>query len=69
MYWILNLEDEGYSIWDLWTSDLRDCRENVLYKIGRDGQQFSVGFKKSGMFSGGLAPALVRSSSIMYYNE
>ena len=46
IYWILDIEGEGHSIWDLKSSNLQECKGNVSFEVGRDGQQFSVGFKK-----------------------
>ena len=35
IYWILDLEGEVHSIWDLWISDLRECKGNGFLEVGR----------------------------------
>ncbi len=47
IYWILDLEGEVHSIWDLQSSGLQECKGNVFFEVGRVGQQFSVGSKFS----------------------
>ena len=34
IYWILDLESEVHSIWDLWISDLQECKGNCFSKSG-----------------------------------
>ena len=51
IYWILDLEGEVHSIWDLWSSGLRECKGNFFSEVGRDGQHVSIRFKN---FSKGL---------------
>ena len=46
IYWILDLEGEVHSIWDLWSSGLQECKGNIFFEVGRGGQRVSVGFKK-----------------------
>ena len=45
IYWILDLEGEVHSIWDLQSSGLQECKSNIFFEVGRGGQQFSVGFR------------------------
>ena len=52
IYWILDLEGEVHSIWDLWSSGLQECKDRIFFEDGRGGQHVSVGFKK---FSEGLS--------------
>ena len=52
MYWILDLEGEVHSIWDLWSTNLQECKGHIFFEVGRGGQHVSVGFKK---FSEGLS--------------
>ena len=35
VYWILDLEGEVHSIWDLWISGLQECKGNGFFKVGR----------------------------------
>ena len=30
IYWIVDLEGEVHSIWDLWTSSLQECNSNLF---------------------------------------
>ena len=34
IYWILDLEGEVHSIWDLYRSGLQECKGNGFYEIG-----------------------------------
>ena len=43
IYWMLDLEDEVHSIWDLWVSDLQECKSNDFFQNPVGGQQFAVG--------------------------
>jgi hypothetical protein len=52
IYWILDLEGEVHSIWDLKSSYLQEFKGNVFFEVGRGGQQFSVGLI---YFPGGLS--------------
>ena len=61
IYRILDLEGEVHSIWDLWISGLQEYKGNVIFEVGRGGQQFLVGFKKLQFFSKGLPPPLSTS--------
>ena len=36
--YILDLEGEVHSIWDLWISDLQECKVNDFFEFGRSGQ-------------------------------
>ena len=59
---ITYLQSEVHSIWDLWTSGLQECHGQCFFsKVGWGRQQFSVRFRKSQMFSGGLAQPLSTS--------
>ena len=51
IHWILTLEGEVHSIWDLQPSGLQEYKNIVFFEVGRGGQQFSIGFKN---FLGGL---------------
>ena len=31
IYWIVDLEGEVHSIWDLWVSDLQECKRNEFF--------------------------------------
>ena len=44
IYWILDLEGEVHSIWDLWSSNLQKCKVNIFFEVGWGGQHISVGF-------------------------
>ena len=37
IYWILDLEGEVHSIWDLWLSGLQECKGNGFFEDGRTG--------------------------------
>jgi hypothetical protein len=37
IYWILDLEGEVHSIWDLWVSGLQECKGNEFSEVGRTG--------------------------------
>ena len=41
-YWILDLEGEVHSIWDLWISGLQECKDHDFGRMGR--QHFLVNF-------------------------
>ena len=58
IYWILDLEGEVHSIWDLWISGLQECKDNDFFEVvGR--QQFSVGSRKSEISGRAAAPARI----------
>ena len=64
IYWILDLEGEVHSIWDLWMSGLQKCKDNgffffflILFRAG--GQQFSVGSIFFGFYGQAHAPARI----------
>ena len=40
IYWIWDLENEVHSIWDLWISDLQECKDNNFFEVGRAGNGF-----------------------------
>ena len=54
IYWILDLEGEVHSIWDMWISGLQECKSNGFFEVGRCGQQFSVRFRNFDKNSAGL---------------
>ena len=33
VYWILDLEGEVHSIWDLWISGLQECKGNSFFEV------------------------------------
>ena len=35
IYWILDLQDKVYSVWDLWTHDLQESKGNDFFAVGR----------------------------------
>ena len=43
IYWILDLEGEVHSIWDLWISGLQECKGNGFFEVGRAGSSFRSG--------------------------
>ena len=55
IYWILDLEGEVHSIYDLWISGLQECKGNGFFEVSRvGGQKFSARSIKSGFVYGGL---------------
>ena len=50
VYWILDLEGEVHSIWDLWVSGLQECKSNDFFQNRAGGQQFSGGSQKNLIF-------------------
>ena len=44
-YWILDLEGEVHSIWDLWTSGLQECKGNGFFEVRRACNNFRSGPK------------------------
>ena len=42
--YILGLHDDKHSIWDLWTSDLEDCKGDFLLESSRMGKSCWSGF-------------------------
>ena len=45
MNWILDLNDEVYSIWDLWINDLQECKDNDFFEVGRASNNFQSGLE------------------------
>jgi hypothetical protein len=43
IHWILNLEGEVHSIWELWSSNLQECKGNIFLKLGGAGNMFQSG--------------------------
>ena len=43
IYWILDLEGEVHSTWDLWISGLQECKGNGFFDDGRVGRNFRWG--------------------------
>ena len=50
-FWTLKVKCTRYA------RDLQECKDIVFLKVGQDGQQFSIGFKKFSTFFKGLAVA------------
>ena len=50
LYWILGLQGESHSLWDLWTSGLQECKGGLLFflffEIGRGGKSCWSGSKE-----------------------
>jgi hypothetical protein len=44
IHWILDLEGEVHSIWDLWSNNLQEYKGNIFFEVGWGGQHISVGF-------------------------
>ena len=45
IYWILDLEGECTSMWDLWVSGIQECKSNDLFwNFGRAGERASSSF-------------------------
>ena len=40
IYWILDLEGEAHSIWDLWISGLQEYNGNGFFEVGWAGKSF-----------------------------
>ena len=40
LYWILDLEGEMHSMWDLWRSVLQECKGNGFFEVGRGKEEF-----------------------------
>ena len=59
MYWILDLEGEVHSIWDLRISGLQKCKSNGFSKVRRDEQKFLVRSKNNSFSLWGVAPTLI----------
>jgi hypothetical protein len=59
IYWILDLEDEVHSIWDLWIIGLQECKANDFFKVGCDGHKFLVGSRISQFLYGVLPLARI----------
>jgi hypothetical protein len=53
IYWILDLEGEVHSIWDLWISGLQECKDIDFFEVGRDRHKFAVGSRKYWFLFGG----------------
>ena len=45
IYWILALEGEGHSIWDLWTNGFQEGKGNSFLKLGKVGNDLWSGSK------------------------
>ena len=54
VYWILGLEDEVHSIWDLWITGLQECKGNDFFEVGRAGNNFRSGPKNPDFLDGRL---------------
>ena len=55
-FWILDLEGEVHSIWDMWVSGLQECKSNEFFKIRRAGNIFRAGPILFYFFVGRLPP-------------
>jgi hypothetical protein len=51
-YWILDLEGEVHSVWDLWISGLQECKGNGFFEGGRMGSNFRSDPKNHDFFVG-----------------
>ena len=59
IYWILDLEGEVHSTWDLWISGLQECKSNGFFQSQAGGHKCSVRPKKLDFFLGSyLCPNL-----------
>ena len=56
IYWVLDLEGEVHSIWDLWLSGFQECKSNEFFG-NWTGNNFRSGPKNSD-FLGGRLPLL-----------
>ena len=70
--WILNLEGEVHSTWDLWISGLQESKGNGFFEVRHGGQKFLVRSKNSRFFiSGGCPcpylPSLVLSNILIHF--
>ena len=63
IYWILDVEGEVHSIWDLRVSGLQECKSYGFFQNRAGGQQFSGGSKKLFFSSNGLLPPLDSDSA------
>ena len=43
IYWILDIEGEVHSIWDLWISGLQECKGNGYFEVERAGKKSRLG--------------------------
>ena len=68
IYWILDLEGEVHSMWDLWITGLQECKGNGFFRSQAGGQQFLVRSKKYG-FSGRAVALPKSTSSISSWGE
>ena len=57
IYWILDLEGEGHSIWDLWVSGLQECKSNEFFRNQAGGLQFLIWSRKFLFYGRAAAPA------------
>jgi len=49
----LDLEDEGHSVWDLWTSNLHECKGNGSFEVGRAVISFWSGLENLDLYLDG----------------
>ena len=68
IYWILDLEGEMHSIWDLWISGLQECKGNGFFEVGRAGNNFRSD-PKNLKFLGGQLPLPKSTSPISLLGE
>jgi hypothetical protein len=67
IYWILDLQGDVHSIWDLWPSGLQECKGNIFFEVGQGVQHVSVGFKKffEGLSNPDLTPQKLLRGCLM----
>ncbi len=53
-YWILDIENEGHSMWVIWTSGLQECKGNFSFQ-SQAVAVFDCDLKNSYLFSGGCS--------------
>ena len=64
MYWILDLEGEVHSIWDVWISGLQECHDNGFSKVEQIGKKNWLGPENLDFSLGGCpSPNLPRPKS------
>ena len=55
LYWILDLEVEVHSKWDLWTGGLRESKGNASFEVERVSSSFRLSSENLSFFLGGPA--------------
>ena len=54
IYWIVDLEGEVHSIWDLWISGFQECMGNGFFEVGRVAISFRSGPESMDFLDGRL---------------